>query len=137
MKKLIAHYSWSGTIKKAAQKLAKKEGADLLEITVPGHVYELGMRQVADLAISQLENKEYPVIAHDQVPLVSYDQIIVAAPVWSGEPAVPAYSFLKELAKRGYQGKVSAFETDAGSTGKFFASFAAEAKSLGLDYDQK
>lgn len=74
MKKLIAHYSWSGTTKKAAQKLAKKEGADLLEITVPGHVYELGMRQVADLAISQLENKEYPVIAHDQVPLVSYDQ---------------------------------------------------------------
>lgn len=94
MKKLIAHYSWSGTTKKAAQKLAKKEGADLLEITVPGHVYDLGMRQVADLAISQLENKEYPVIAHDQVPLVSYDQIIVAAPVWSGEPAVPAYSFL-------------------------------------------
>ncbi|WP_231129764.1 flavodoxin [Lactobacillus delbrueckii] len=44
MKKLIAHYSWSGTTKKAAQKLAKKEGADLLEITVPGHVYELGMR---------------------------------------------------------------------------------------------
>ncbi|WP_201331256.1 flavodoxin, partial [Lactobacillus nasalidis] len=117
MKKLIAYYSWSGTTKKAAQKLAAKEKADLLEITVPGHVYELGMRQVADLAIDQLKSKSYPVIAHDQIPVASYDQIIVAAPVWSGEPAVPAYSFLKELAERGYQGEVAAFETDAGSVG--------------------
>ncbi len=120
MKTLIAYYSWSGNTKKAAEKRAAEEKADLLELTVPGHVYELGMRQVADLAIEQLKEKKYPVIAHYQVPVASYGQIIVAPPVWSGDVAVPTYSFLKELAERGYQGQVSAAETDAGSVGSFF-----------------
>lgn len=116
-KTLIAYYSWSGTTKKLAEKIAKDYDADLYEITVSAKTFSSDMYETNDIFKSQIENKDWPKVS---VPdnYNNYEILLLGTPVWSGMPASPLVSFLEQI--QDFNGKIYVFHTSVGQFGKEF-----------------
>ena len=94
MKKIILFYSYTGSSKAFAQKLANETGTDIEEVQTekrPGTVsaYVLG-------SFAALKQKSAPILPIKS-DLGGYDQIILIAPIWAGNPAPAFNSILDKL----------------------------------------
>lgn len=123
---LIAYYSWSNTTKQVAKNLAQALNADLLELKVKDDVFSSDMYETSAIAKAQIKTKNFPALLTKLPEISQYETILVGSPVWSGVPATPIYSFLKQITN--FKGKLATFYTDVGSAGdysKIFKTWAA------------
>ena len=84
-KKLVAYFSASGVTKKAAEKLAKSEGADLFEIKpkVPYTKADLNWMDKKSRSTVEMKNPDSrPEIAEKLDNMVDYDTVFVGFPIW-------------------------------------------------------
>lgn len=129
MKVLIATYSFSGTTKKVADKLAELlPDSDQFSIDVADETFSPDMFKTAEIAKQQIAGGDYPTLTHPVPDVSQYDLILVGSPVWSGKPATPVHTFLQHL--QGFAGKVATFYTDAGNAGDYEKVFRQWAGNL-------
>lgn len=84
-KKLVAYFSASGVTKKAAEKLAKSEGADLFEIKpkVPYTKADLNWMDKKSRSTVEMKNPDSrPEIAEKFDNMADYDTVFVGFPIW-------------------------------------------------------
>ena len=133
MKTLIIYYSWSGNTKRVAEKIHHEvNNSDLVEIKVPAGTFSADMYETNDIFKEQIETNQLPQINLPKVDFEQYDLILIGSPVWSGMPASPIKSFLNELQRVNYSGKVASFFTDAGQEGNYAQTFKTWGKNLNI-----
>lgn len=131
MKTLIIYYSWSGNTKRVAEKIRDEvKNSDLVEIKVSAGTFSTDMYETNDIFKEQIETNQLPQINLPKVDFEQYDLILIGSPVWSGMPASPIKSFLNELQRVNYSGKVSSFFTDAGQEGNYAQTFKTWGKNF-------
>lgn len=84
-KKLVAYFSASGTTKRAAEYLAKAEGADLFEIkpAVPYTSADLNwMDKKSRSSVEMSDPSSRPEIAGKLANMADYDMIFIGFPIW-------------------------------------------------------
>jgi len=138
-KTLIVYYSWSGTTKRLAEKIAAVVGdSDIFEIKIPVGTFSSDMYETSDIATEQIQEGKLPALTDTVTNLADYDQILVGGPVWSNAPASPVDSFLNDI--QDFNGVVAPFYTDAGSFNKYEDNFKQMAGTLkvakGLEKNQ-
>ncbi len=98
MKTLVVYYSYFGKTKAAAVCLADQIGADLVEMIPVGF-------QIRPLALVAGAFRAVFHRLQDVLPLeediVSYDRVIVAGPVWAGQPAPAVKGLIRRYAFKG------------------------------------
>ena len=97
-RKLVAFFSASGTTRKAAQKLAKEEGADIFEIkpVVPYTSADLNWMDKQSRSTLEMRDKSSRVeIAEKVENMDQYDTIILGYPNWWGLPPMAVFTFLE------------------------------------------
>ncbi len=97
MNSIVLYYSYSGHTKKVAQKLARTQGAELVEIQTRKRK-NIVTTFLADCPRA-LFRKRVPILPVTQ-DLNGYDLITLAAPVWAGKPA-PAFNAMVDLLPKG------------------------------------
>ena len=133
MKTLIIYYSWSGNTKRVAEKIHHEvKNSDLVEIKVPAGTFSTDMYETNDIFKEQIETNQLPQINLPKVDFEQYDLILIGSPVWSGMPASPIKSFLNELQRVNYSGKVASFFTDVGQDGNYDQTFKTWGKNLNI-----
>jgi flavodoxin len=115
-KKLVAYFSASGVTKRAAEKLAKQEGADLFAIrpVQPYSQADLDWTNKKSRSTIEMQDKKSRVEIADKVKDMSqYDEIFLGFPIWWGVAPHIINSFLEQY---NLQGKtISPFATSGGS----------------------
>ena len=113
MKSVILYYTYSGHTKKVVEKLAKTQGAELIEIQTVKRNGKF-LTYLLDCPRA-LRHKSVPIqpITRD---LSGYDLITLAAPVWAGNPA-PAFNAAVALLPKHKNVQV-VLVSASGSTGK-------------------
>ena len=96
MKSIVLYYSYSGHTKKAAEKLARTQSAELVEIQTKTHKSKF-LTYLVDCPRAMMR-KASPIEPITQ-DLSGYDMITLAAPVWAGRPAPAFNSMVKLLPK--------------------------------------
>ena len=84
-KKLVAYFSASGTTKRAAEHLAKAEGADLFEIkpAVPYTSADLNwMDKKSSSSVEMSDPASRPEIAGKLANMADYDMVFIGFPIW-------------------------------------------------------
>ena len=133
MKTLIIYYSWSGNAKRVAENIHHEvKNSDLVEIKVPAGTFSADMYKTNDIFKEQIETNHLPKIDLPELNYQSYDLILIGSPVWSGMPASPIKSFLNELQRVNYSGKVASFFTDIGQDGNYDTIFKTWGKNLNI-----
>lgn len=111
MKSVILFYTWSGQTKKMAEIIAKKTGADILEIkasTPYSQTYDAVVKQAKD----EIRKGFLPEINDTDCDLSRYDVIYIGTPIWWGTMAPPLATFLNS---HDFSGKiVMPFSTHGG-----------------------
>ena len=120
---LIAYYSWSGTTARLAKNLQAALGADVYNMSIPTDTFPADMYETADVAQKQLASGKLPRLTAAVPDLKQYDLVLVGGPVWSGAPATPVRSFLKEIT--GSTVPLAPFYTHTGSANDYELQFAA------------
>lgn len=114
--KLVAYFSASGVTKKAAEKLAKEEGADLFEIR-PVQAYtsaDLNWMDKQSRSSLEMKDKASRVEIAEKVPnMDQYDEIFLGFPIWWGVAPHIINSFLEQYDLTGKT--ISPFATSGGS----------------------
>lgn len=121
-KVLMIYYSWSGTTKHAAQSLANRVDADVVELTVAPQTFSSDMFATSATAKAQLRTGNLPALTNVLPAFKQYTTILVGGPVWSSMVATPVRSLLIKLAT--YTGTIAPFYTDAGTAGDYEQDFA-------------
>jgi flavodoxin len=123
MKKLVVFYSLDGNTKFIAQNLAKKLGADILELKPEKEIPKVeplkhfwGGKQVV--------MKETPKLQKYNLNLADYDTLIIGTPVWAFNFSPPIRTFLKE--NKIENKKIILFCTFQASPGKTFENLKKE-----------
>lgn len=115
-KKLVAYFSTGGVTKRAAERLAKQEGADLFEIRPvrPYTAADLDWTDKNSRSTLEMKNKSSRVEIAERVPhLEQYDEIFLGFPIWWGVAPHIINSFLEQYDLTGKT--VSPFATSGGS----------------------
>lgn len=84
-KSLVAYFSASGTTKRAAEHLAKAEGADLFEIkpAVPYTSADLNwMDKKSRSSVEMSDPSSRPEIAGKLANMAEYDMVFIGFPIW-------------------------------------------------------
>lgn len=84
-KKLVAFFSASGTTKKAAEIIAEKTKADLLEIEpkIPYTKADLNWMDKKSRSSIEMSDKKYrPEIIEKEIDMSAYDEILLGFPIW-------------------------------------------------------
>ena len=97
MKAIILYYSFSGHTKKAAEKLARSQGAELVEIQT---VKPIGKFQAFVWECPRAMMRRAARIQPVTQSLKDYDMITLMAPVWASYPA-PAFNAAVKLLPAG------------------------------------
>ncbi len=92
MKAIIVYYSLEGNVKSVVRMISNLTGADLLEL-VPKVPYPTGKVSKYISGKAALSHDEPELMPYD-LDLDEYDTVIVATPVWAGNPAPPLNTFL-------------------------------------------
>jgi flavodoxin len=98
-KKLVAYFSASGVTKRAAEKLAKQEGADLFAIrpVQPYSQADLDWTNKKSRSTIEMQDKKSRVEIADKVKDMSqYDEIFLGFPIWWGVAPHIINSFLEQ-----------------------------------------
>ncbi|MCH4157301.1 MAG: flavodoxin [Acidaminococcaceae bacterium] len=115
-KKLVAYFSASGVTKRAAEKLAKQEGADLFAIrpVQPYSQADLDWTNKKSRSTIEMQDKKSRVEIADKVKDMSqYDEIFLGFPIWWGVAPHIINSFLEQYDLTGKT--ISPFATSGGS----------------------
>ncbi len=115
-RKLVAFFSASGTTRKAAQKLAKEEGADIFEIkpVVPYTSADLNWMDKQSRSTLEMRDKSSRVeIAEKVENMDQYDEILLGFPIWWGVAPHIINSFLEQYDLSGKT--IRPFATSGGS----------------------
>lgn len=116
-KVLVAYFSPTGTTREAAEKLAKKLGADAFEIlpAVPYTEADLDWRDANSRSTVEMKNKSFrPELAKGEDPHIEqYDVIYVGFPIWWYVAPTIINTFLEVYDFSGK--KVVLFATSGGS----------------------
>ena len=102
MKTIVLYYSYKGHTKAVAQKMAKAQGAEAVEIQTK-KVKSMVATAFFDCPRAMMR-KAVPIKPITK-NLAGYDRIILAAPVWAGNPA-PAFNAMVKLLPKGKEVKV-------------------------------
>ena len=98
-KKLVAYFSASGVTRGAAQKLAKKEGAEIFEIR-PVQPYtreDLDWTDKKSRSTIEMQDKSSRVAIAEKVSdMDQYDEIFLGFPIWWGVAPHIINSFLEQ-----------------------------------------
>ncbi|HOO27246.1 MAG TPA: flavodoxin [Lachnospiraceae bacterium] len=95
MKDIVVYYSLEGNTKRAAERIAKELGADLMELKpVKDLSKEGGFRYVK--GGFQAMFGFCPKLKETKFDVNVYDRVILGTPVWAGKPAPAMNSFLKK-----------------------------------------
>ena len=95
MKTLIAYFTWSGTTKEIAEKLARKTHGDLFRIEreIP---YSTDYHTCAYVEAKEEADKHLrPAIKKPLPDLDQYDAVMIAFPIWWYTMPVPVMTFLE------------------------------------------
>lgn len=115
-RKLVAYFSASGVTREAAEKLARKEGADLFEIR-PVQPYtedDLNWNNRKSRSSVEMSDRSSRVeIAEKVADMQGYDEILVGFPIWWGVAPHIINSFLESYDLSGKT--ISPFATSGGS----------------------
>ena len=115
-KKLVAYFSASGVTKRAAEKLAKQEGADLFAIrpVQPYSQADLDWTNIKSRSTIEMQDKKSREEIADKVKDMSqYDEIFLGFPIWWGVAPHIINSFLEQYDLTGKT--ISPFATSGGS----------------------
>ena len=119
MKALIVYYSLEGNTKMIAEELAKKLGADTLQL-VPTKAYPTGKVSKFLWGGKSAVMSDKPVLEPYTFDAAKYDAVILGTPIWASRCAPPLRTFLTDNSLLGK--KVCAFACAGGtSPGKAFA----------------
>ena len=97
MKSIVLYYSYTGNTKKVAEKLAKTQGADLVEIKTVKRKGRF-LTYLVDCPRA-MRHKSVP-IQPLAVNLSDYEMITMASPIWASNPA-PAFNAAVKLLPKG------------------------------------
>ena len=112
----MAYFSASGVTKRAAEKLAKQEGADLFVIrpVQPYSQADLDWTNKKSRSTIEMQDKKSRVEIADKVKDMSqYDEIFLGFPIWWGVAPHIINSFLEQYDLTGKT--ISPFATSGGS----------------------
>ena len=99
MNQLVVYYSYSGTTRKIAEELAKKESADIFEIK---DIKPLGkLKAYTAGIIASIKGKAWQIKPLD-IDISKYEKIVLLAPVWANNPP-PAFNAMLEYLPLGIQ----------------------------------
>lgn len=115
-KKLVAYFSASGVTKRAAEKIAKEQGADLFEIkpVQPYTKADLNWMDKRSRSTLEMQDKSSRVeIAEKVADMDQYDEIFLGFPIWWGVAPHIINSFLEQYDLSGKT--LSPFATSGGS----------------------
>lgn len=94
MKTLVIFYSYTGKTRKLAQETARKEKADIVEVTEQHPRSKLNAYVLGSFAArGQKETQLHPYVCN----MDAYDRIIIAMPIWAGFPAPPMNNIIHSL----------------------------------------
>jgi hypothetical protein len=110
MRTLVIYYSRTGTTRKAARALADMLGADTAEIRCER--YGVGGLGYIRAAYDSVRGTRPAIVIPTAVDS-NYDLVVIAAPLWTTYPAVPARSFLAD--RKPFPGRVALLLTHLGS----------------------
>ena len=115
-KKPVAYFSASGITKKAAEKLAKEQGADLFEIR-PVQPYtdaDLNWNNSQSRSSVEMKDSSSRVEIAARVPdMAGYDELFLGFPIWWGVAPHIINSFLEDYDLTGKT--ITPFATSGGS----------------------
>jgi len=97
MKSVVLYYSYTGHTKKAAEKMARTNGADLVEIQTQKKKSKFVTFLVDCPRAMMRKASPLKPIAQD---LQAYDLITIASPVWASYPT-PAFNSIVKLLPKG------------------------------------
>ena len=97
MKSIILYYSYNGHTKKVAEKLAKAQGAELVEVKTQT---EKGKFLIFLVDCPRARMRKSVAIEPITQDLSGYDLITVASPVWAGFPS-PVFNAVVKLLPKG------------------------------------
>ncbi len=103
MKTAVVYFSLNGNTALAAEKIAKKLGAELIRIEPEKAYPEKGLMKFFHGGRSALKN-ETPKLKPYSFDAEKYERIVFGTPVWAGNIAPPLRSFIEEN-KRALAGK--------------------------------
>jgi flavodoxin len=115
-KKLVAYFSVSGITKKAAERLAAQQGADLFEIrpVQPYTKADLDWTNRKSRSTLEMTDKSSRVAIAEKVSdMEQYDEIFLGFPIWWGVAPHIINSFLEQYDLKGKT--ISPFATSGGS----------------------
>ena len=99
MKTIIVYYSMDGNTKEAAEKIAEKAGADLLELKPLKPLPAEGGKKFSIGGMQALFGM-CPGLQKYDVNMTGYKRIIIGCPVWAGKCAPYINTFLKDKYQR-------------------------------------
>jgi len=120
-KVVVIYYSRSGTTRRAAQAIAERAQADLVELTVAPDTFPADMNATAETAQHQIQAGDLPALTNALGALNAADVLLIGGPVWGGTVATPVQSLLAGLTD--FHGTVAPFYTDAGTAGRYVTDF--------------
>ncbi len=95
MRSLIVYYSMSGNVKKTAERIAAKTGADLLEL-IPVKAYpDKGAKKFIWGGKSALMGAK-PALQPYSFDAARYDTVIFGTPVWASSFTPPLRTFIED-----------------------------------------
>jgi flavodoxin len=97
MKSIVLYYSYYGHTKKVAQKMARTQGAELVEVQTHRRPPSLKVWLVECPRAMMRKRAAIKPVTQD---LNAYELITLAAPVWAGKPA-PAFNAMVDLLPKG------------------------------------
>lgn len=97
MKTVVIYYSYTGKTRTLAEKKARKEKAELIEIKEQKARSTIGAYVAGSLAARRQKKSVILEIALD---LSAFERIIIMVPLWAGFPA-PAFNNILELLPKG------------------------------------
>ena len=92
MKTLVVYYSYTGNVKKLAQRYAENESANILEISDVRR--PMGLMAYSLGCFAAIKGKAWPIQPFSAV-LGAYDNFVLFFPVWASNPP-PAFNTLLE-----------------------------------------
>lgn len=96
VKCLVLYYSWSGSTRRVAQSIARKTGADLMELQLLTP-YPDDDSAVTAQAKQEIQGKFDPPLRPLDMDWDAYDVVYLGTPNWWSTMAPPLRSFLHEV----------------------------------------
>lgn len=94
-KALVVYYSFSGSTRVLACKIAEKAGADLREL-VPRKAYAFDYNAASGEVRKEIARGYCPELTGGNEPISGYDTIFVGTPNWFKSLAPPVLTFLRQ-----------------------------------------